>query len=149
MSFFAFLVAPFLTNDGVCLLFVEIILNAFDLEDNNHSSHERSSPDKSSDVENDANFYTKLKRQDTLLSTELSAEIVAPTEIKVDALDKKDAIYFLLSLACSSNIGSALTYTGNPQNMLVSTDAISVMSPGLFLLYMLVPTVASWLISKY
>jgi Na+/H+ antiporter NhaD/arsenite permease-like protein len=31
------------------------------------------------------------------------------------ALEKGDAFYFLISLACSSNIGSALTYTGNPQ----------------------------------
>ena len=29
MSFASFIIAPFLTNDGVCLLFVEIILNAF------------------------------------------------------------------------------------------------------------------------
>jgi Na+/H+ antiporter NhaD/arsenite permease-like protein len=56
-------------------------------------------------------------------------------------------LFFLLSLACSSNIGSALTYTGNPQNMIVSMDALSVMSPGLFLAYQFVPSVAAWLIT--
>ena len=63
------------------------------------------------------------------------------------SLESGDAIYFLLSLACSSNIGSALTYTGNPQNMIVSLDALSVMSPGLFLAYQLLPSVFSWLIT--
>lgn len=32
ISFAAFIVSPFLTNDGVCLLFVEPILNAFELD---------------------------------------------------------------------------------------------------------------------
>jgi len=36
ISLAAFTVSPFLTNDGVCLLFVEPILNAFDLD----SEHE-------------------------------------------------------------------------------------------------------------
>lgn len=74
VSFAAFIISPFLTNDGVCLLFVEPILNAFEsLEEN-------------------------PKKQ--------------PTDFQ---LTKGDSFYFLLALACSSNIGSALTYTGNPQ----------------------------------
>ncbi len=68
ISFAAFLFSPFLTNDGVCLLFVEPLLKLF---------------------KSDGDPKSKLHRS--------------------------DAIYFLISLACSSNIGSALTYTGNPQ----------------------------------
>lgn len=82
----AFLVSPFLTNDGVCLLFVEPILNAFECLNEptlSSSGHGR-------DEEN----------------------LFDPTSMQ---LEKSDAIYFLLGLACSSNIGSALTYTGNPQ----------------------------------
>lgn len=64
-------------------------------------------------------------------------------------LTRNDAIYFLLALACSTNIGSALTYTGNPQNMIVASDALSVMPSYKFLAYMTVPSLVAWLISKY
>lgn len=83
----AFLVAPFLTNDGVCLLFVELILDAFDATksiSNNHLNTSLSSPEQ-------------------------RAKIVLLQEMP---LETGDAIYFLLTLACSANIGSALTYTG-------------------------------------
>ena len=39
VSFAAFVVSPFLTNDGVCLLFVEPILNAFDGLEKTAESH--------------------------------------------------------------------------------------------------------------
>ena len=84
----AFLVAPFLTNDGVCLLFVELILDAFDATksiSNNHLNTSLSSPEQ-------------------------RAKIVLLQEMP---LETGDAIYFLLTLACSANIGSALTYTGH------------------------------------
>lgn len=123
----AFLLSPFLTNDGVCLLFVEPILNAFE------------SIDDCDGFEGDIEF--KLR--------------------------KSDAMFFLLSLACSSNIGSALTYTGNPQvmvqiiifvtctykndiwtqNMIVGGDAIEVLSPIRFLLYMIFPSVSVFFIT--
>jgi Na+/H+ antiporter NhaD/arsenite permease-like protein len=90
----AFVVSPFLTNDGVCLLFVEPILSAFEgisaVSGSSHGSAGGSSHGGSSHG----------------------------SEIGLDsgfALEKSDAIYFLLGLACSSNIGSSLTYTGNPQ----------------------------------
>jgi Na+/H+ antiporter NhaD/arsenite permease-like protein len=106
VSLAAFLCAPFLTNDGVCLLMVEPIIRAFE------------------------STFTGNK-------------------VRGSTLESGDAIYFLLSLACSSNIGSALTYTGNPQNMIVSMDALSVMSPGLFIAYQLVPSIISWLLTTY
>ena len=60
---------------------------------------------------------------------------------------KSDAIYFLLALACSANIGSSLTYTGNPQNMIVAEDSLTVMSPMKFLGYMLLPSSLSFLVT--
>eukprot|EP00607_Mallomonas_marina_P009506 CAMPEP_0182419086 /NCGR_PEP_ID=MMETSP1167-20130531/3486_1 /TAXON_ID=2988 /ORGANISM="Mallomonas Sp, Strain CCMP3275" /LENGTH=502 /DNA_ID=CAMNT_0024593705 /DNA_START=485 /DNA_END=1993 /DNA_ORIENTATION=+ len=110
VSFAAFIVSPFLTNDGVCLLFVEPILNAFDSIDRPKGPFD----------------YTP---NDTF------------------SLEKKDAFYFLLSLACSANIGSALTYTGNPQNMIVGEDAAEVLPPYIFLLYMILPAISGWLIT--
>ena len=83
----AFLVAPFLTNDGVCLLFVELILDAFE------ATKSLSNGNNVADV----------------MSPEQRAKMVRQA---VMPLETGDAIYFLLTLACSSNIGSGLTYTG-------------------------------------
>ncbi len=88
VSFSAFIVSPFLTNDGVCLLFVEPILNAFILEEEENERKKQSGIN----IEEEVGFDHGNFR-----------------------LHKKDAIYFMLGLACSSNLGSALTYTGNPQ----------------------------------
>lgn len=123
----AFVVSPFLTNDGVCLLFVEPILSAFEgisgSTGSSHGSTGGSSHGGSSHGSESAGLDSGF------------------------ALEKTDAIYFLLGLACSSNIGSALTYTGNPQNMIVSSSSIDVMPPYLFLVYMLIPSISSWLIT--
>jgi Na+/H+ antiporter NhaD/arsenite permease-like protein len=86
VSFAAFILSPFLTNDGVCLLFVEPILNAFENIDEGRRNR--------------------------------NAEM---------QLTKGDSFYFLIALACSSNIGSALTYTGNPQ--VLSRDDHSTLLP--------------------
>jgi Na+/H+ antiporter NhaD/arsenite permease-like protein len=75
----AFFISPFLTNDGVCLLFVELILDAFEA--------------------------TKA------LSHKCDGEL--PSKSNGMQLETGDAIYFLLTLACSANIGSSLTYTGH------------------------------------
>lgn len=116
ISFAAFIASPFLTNDGVCLLFVEPILNAFE--------------------------YAPF-----------AAEIVEEPDTDADkaklVLRKEDALYFLLALACSANIGSALTYTGNPQNMIVASDSIDVLPSYKFLVYMLPATLFSWFVSKF
>lgn len=111
LSLAAFLVSPFLTNDGVCLLFVEPILKAFA-----HAPHE------------------------------VTQQAVEDSQGML--LRKADAIYFLLALACSANIGSALTYTGNPQNMIISSDALGVLPSYKFLLYMLPAALFSWVTSK-
>lgn len=81
-SVIVFLTSPFLTNDGVCLLFVEPILAAF----------------------------TGIAARNSISEVSQS----------VETLRKSDAFFFLISLACSSNIGSALTYTGNPQVAYIS-----------------------------
>ena len=117
ISLAAFILSPFLTNDGVCLLFVEPILNAFE-----HAP--------------------------------LSAEVIPVDDEKSNEpkkiyLQKEDAMYFLLGLACSANIGSALTYTGNPQNMIVASDSIGVMPSYKFLIYMLPASLFSWFISEF
>ena len=72
------------------MLFVEPILNAFsDEEEENQRKRENGEVEAAEDEVFDGSRDFKLL--------------------------KADALYFLLGLACSSNLGSALTYTGNPQ----------------------------------
>lgn len=119
VSLSAFVVSPFLTNDGVCLLFVEPILNAFE-------------------------SLPSSTQQPITPSAGSAAALNTPAQLQ---LMKSDAIYFLLALACSSNIGSSLTYTGNPQNMIIAGDSLSVMSPLKFLGYMLLPSALSFFVT--
>ena len=110
-------------SDGVCLLFVAPILSAFETID---------------------------EIEDTTPSTASRAESgpLLPTAGNFK-LKRTDAIWYMLSLACSANIGSALTYTGNPQNMIVASDSIEVLPPWKFLLFMILPVTFSWLLSTY
>lgn len=87
VSFAAFIVSPFLTNDGVCLLFVEPILNAFD-----------SIPD-------DESLEIEAINQEAAVTTLLPSSDGIP----MLRLEKSDARYFLLTLACSANIGTAVS----------------------------------------
>jgi Na+/H+ antiporter NhaD/arsenite permease-like protein len=58
-----------------------------------------------------------------ILSAVLINDIVclamAPLLIQICSKKKLDPVPFLIGLACGSNIGSALTLIGNPQNMLI------------------------------
>jgi Na+/H+ antiporter NhaD/arsenite permease-like protein len=115
-SICVFLVSPFLTNDGVCLLFVEPILSAF----------ESVTAPPSIDAANGAASASAplLEAKGATSSVPaVPSEAVAGADVDgkvsdsdgVIQLQRSDAFYFLITLACSSNIGSALTYTGNPQ----------------------------------
>lgn len=110
-------IAPFLTNDGVCLLFVEIILNAF--EDENDAD----APAAQQDVQ--LNELGDDKSGAPVLDTSALPYESSVVQFQgAEKLRRSDAIYFLLSLACSANIGSALTYTGNPQVISCVCDII-------------------------
>ena len=122
-SFVAFAVSPFLTNDGVCLLMVAPILAAFE----DLPAHRKAVEDENEGAIEDGR-----------------AKLLDLKEFSLH-LQSSDAVYFMLTLACSANIGSALTYTGNPQNMIVASDSLEVLPPVKFLYYMFFPSVLSWL----
>lgn len=122
VSFAAFIVAPFLTNDGVCLLFVSLILNAFE---------DTSEPTTTTIEDGNSNEMAPMltsKAEASAKSAKDSATLTNGQDISINIdangknagssnnskLENGDAIYFLLTLACSSNIGSALTYTVLP-----------------------------------
>ncbi len=104
----AFIIAPFLTNDGVCLLFVEPLLSVFDTTSTGKIVLDNSTNSAKSTLSTDVTV-TDVE------SNVLNDSLYPKTIEKKHVLNSKDAVYFLLTLACSSNIGSALTYTGNPQ----------------------------------
>lgn len=54
-----------------------------------------------------------------LLANDIVCLAMAPVLIEGCARRKLDPVPFLLALACSSNVGSAMTLIGNPQNMLI------------------------------
>lgn len=110
-SIASLIISPFLTNDGVCLLFVEPILNAFEgLMDQSDDEFEPSAPPEKSEYSRDA-------------ADQPTSATLEQTPNPAVNLTKEDAIYFMLTLACSSNIGSSLTYTGNPQvNPILDVD---------------------------
>jgi Na+/H+ antiporter NhaD/arsenite permease-like protein len=94
-----------------------------------------------------------------LISATLSAVLIndivclalTPLIIKVCFRKKLNPIPFLIGLACASNIGSALTLVGNPQNLLIGQVlTIPFMQ---YLKFSLVPCVlgllATWIIIRF
>lgn len=84
-----------------------------------------------------------------ILSAVLINDIVclAMAPLLITACRKKqlNPIPFLIGLACGSNIGSALTLIGNPQNMLIGQ--VMHLSFATYTLQALVPTLLGWLVA--
>lgn len=70
---------------------------------------------------------------------------MTPLLIRICLKKKLNPIPFLLGLACGSNIGSAITLIGNPQNMLIGQ--VLHMPFGEYSLYALVPCLIGWIIA--
>eukprot|EP01034_Spumella_vulgaris_P026334 gene26334-32900_t len=64
-----------------------------------------------------------------------------------DNINQHDPFYFMLAIACSANIGSATTFSGNPQNIIVAQYLSKYMNCGEFFGLMIVPAIISWLIT--
>jgi Na+/H+ antiporter NhaD/arsenite permease-like protein len=99
VSLASFVLSPLLTNDGVCLLMVEPVLAAF------HP------PEK--------------------MDTEHKLQVKNPSKARANGsmeLSSADALYFMLTICSSANIGSALTYTGTSANSFIF-DFSNINSP--------------------
>lgn len=106
VSAIAFSFSPIFMNDGLCLLLVHPVLDAFG----------------------------QLRRPSSS----------NPSHENVSLMERK---YFLLTIACSANIGSACTYTGNPQNIIIGESVEGDLSFGSFYLLMIIPSTLCWLLS--
>ena len=54
-----------------------------------------------------------------ILANDVVCLAVAPVLVEICARRRLDPVPFLIALACASNVGSAATLIGNPQNMLI------------------------------
>jgi Na+/H+ antiporter NhaD/arsenite permease-like protein len=83
-----------------------------------------------------------------LLANDIICLALTPVVIEIAAARRLNPIPFLIGLACSSNIGSAATLIGNPQNMLIGQLLHLPFLPYLVdaIVPVLVGLVACWLI---
>lgn len=62
---------------------------------------------------------------------------------------KTNSFYYMLTIACSANIGSTLTYSGNPQNLIIAQYLDKYMNCGIFFSYMIIPALVSWVFTVF
>ncbi len=80
-----------------------------------------------------------------LLVNDTICLVMTPLILQVCQERRMDPFPLLMALATSSNIGSALTLTGNPQNMIIGT--VSKFPYAQFIKLMSLPVAAAWLIN--
>jgi Na+/H+ antiporter NhaD/arsenite permease-like protein len=134
----AFLASPFITNDGLCLLLTGPVLYAFHtqrLQKKLDSPASRSSNNTNSVV---ASSHANV-----------TSPSGATTNLVTHSLEEIDKFYFCLVIACSANIGSAMTYTGNPQNIIIAGHLGKYMSGGMFFGLLILPATICCLISTW
>lgn len=82
-----------------------------------------------------------------LLVNDTICVVMTPLVLELCANRRLDPFPFLMALATSSNIGSALTLTGNPQNMIIGS--LSKLHFGSFMLRMAIPVLAAFLVNLF
>lgn len=82
-----------------------------------------------------------------LLVNDTICIVMTPLVLAVCDARRLNPFPYLMALATSSNIGSALTLTGNPQNMIIGT--VSNMSYGRFIMLMALPVTIAMVINIY
>lgn len=82
-----------------------------------------------------------------LLVNDTICVVMTPLVLAVCKARRLNPFPFLMALATSSNIGSALTLTGNPQNMIIGS--ISKIEYGRFILLMALPVAIALVINIY
>ena len=142
VSIISFLASPFILNDGLCLMLVHPVLDAFveylpsSIEDDDEEQHKTNGRrdthnpligGTSSDIVSSEKQYRKLQY----------------------AIRQNDGFYYCLAIACSANIGSVMTFSGNPQNLIVAQFLSKYMNCASFFALMFIPAVVSWLATIY
>lgn len=132
----AFVTSPFITNDGLCLLIVDPVLDAFLIP---------AAPAASFSVKK----YT-LPYFEHLFGKGITPVRNENIYLELNRMDhKSNRFFFMLGIACSANIGSAMTFTGNPQNIIIAGYLQELMNGGMFFAMMIPPALISWFIMCY
>lgn len=171
----SFILSPLFMNDGVCLLLVDPVLDAFipipSEEDNsslnridNHRDSMGSNTDARACDNSRSNSSNRVEQRlpsgayNLKIGHQESSHIT--DDLKISEDHKTNRFYILLGLACSSNIGSVVAFCGNPQNIIIaehlmsSSDDGSTAHPTLlygyqFFGFMLIPAILCWLITVF
>lgn len=130
VSVVSLLVSPVIMNDGLCLMLVHPVLDAFPPRSTANSEH---AAIKSAADAAEEGAVEPLREESAQEATDAEADA--------------DALFYMLNIACSANIGSALTFSGNPQNLLVAQHLSKLLSGGVFFALMVVPVLVSWVIT--
>ena len=158
VSLVSFAVSPFIMNDGLCLLLVTPVLDAFCQKDAHHEYPQQSmdleQPDYSDELSADDDDDDDTRDRDSSSRNGNSFKSNSPlSPSRSDPSHKQpthsssDPFYFMLAIACSANIGSATTFSGNPQNIIVAQYLAQYMNCGLFFGLLIAPALASWLLT--
>lgn len=131
VSVVSLLVSPVIMNDGLCLMLVHPVLDAFPSR----------CPEKDERMINKPIVDAEEGNSEQQLTE--SSQVATDAEADADA----DALFYMLNIACSANIGSALTFSGNPQNLLVAQHLSKLLSGGVFFALMVLPVLVSWVIT--
>ena len=71
--------------------------------------------------------------------------VLGSLNYKINEINKR---FYMLTIACSANIGSSITFTGNPQNIIISNHLSKNMAGGMFFALLLAPAMISCIISS-
>lgn len=165
VSFVAFIASPFITNDGLCLLLVDPVLDAFLPPTNCNLSSSPSSPSASpfadsgnqtSVSESNCSIFSAIKTKclPFCCSSPLQG-YVSTWGGRHSSVDLKrpdgtsERFYFMIGIACSANLGSSMTFTGNPQNIIISIYLSKYLSGGMFFGLLFIPATLCWLINMW
>lgn len=115
VSVVSLLASPVILNDGLCLMLVAPVLDA---------------------------FITSSSTDDLEEGIDMSVSTHS-----TPSFASSDPFFFMLTIACSANIGSTTTFAGNPQNIIVAQYLSKFMSGGVFFSLTFFPAMISWLLT--
>jgi hypothetical protein len=159
VSIMSFFTSQVIMNDGVCLMLVYPVLDAFipllsTVSSSDSSKKKKLSPSKQVQHNRNSEVTIPDESSQKLISqpVEKAMEEKADSETSSSAsssssFHRYDSFYFMLNIACSANIGSVMTYAGNPQNLIIAQYLSKYMNCAVYYLYMVLPAVVSWILT--
>jgi Na+/H+ antiporter NhaD/arsenite permease-like protein len=154
VSIMAFFTSQVIMNDGVCLMLVYPVLDAFiPLSSVSSFSGEKSNQqtkkqaDPAGGILTDSSQKLISQSQGKVVDERANSETSSASSSSASSFHRYDSFYFMLNIACSANIGSVMTYAGNPQNLIIAQYLSAYMNCAVYYLYMALPAVVTWILT--